>query len=104
MTITKKIWIIEADDGKNFIDPVIKYSAKEAEEYVSKKYNDIYKNLSNYYGRSNEIKQCVHKEWLIHNGIGTATISTIYGDIYNWYITVHEIKLDVMITFPKEIN
>lgn len=36
MTMTKKIWIIEADNSEYWSEPIIKYSAKEAKDYVRK--------------------------------------------------------------------
>ena len=100
MTMTKKIWIIEYSVLKNTNDneyhkPIIKYSAKEAEDYVRNHYEDTYLLLSDYY-EDNPIK-CINGNWLINNGNGIAKVSTIYGDLYTWRITEHEIEFDVLI-------
>lgn len=100
MKMTKKIWIIEHNVLKNtneneYHKPIIKYSAKEAEDYVINKYEDILLLLNNYY-EDNPIK-CINARWLINNGIGVARVSTIYGDVYTWRITEHEIEFDVLI-------
>ena len=84
--MTKKIWIIEADNDECWDEPIIKYSAKEAEDYVRKEYKSILVDLSQY--KDNTLSNY----WEIENGTGTASISNCYGDYYNWRITEHEIE------------
>lgn len=88
MTMTKKIWIIEADNSDYWSEPIIKYSAKEAKDYVRKEYEDVLEHLSQY--RDNTLSNY----WEIKNRTGTASISNCYGDYYNWRITEHEIEFD----------
>lgn len=85
----KKIWIIEADNDEYWSEPIIKYSAKEAEDYVRKEFNDILSELSKY--KDNTLSHY----WGIENGTGTASITNCYGDYYNWRITEHEIEFDI---------
>lgn len=86
MKMTKKIWIIEADNNECWDEPIIKYSAKEAEDYVRKEYECAF-----------AINPDFNTYWEIENGIGTASISDNYGDYFNWRITEHEIEYDYYI-------
>lgn len=87
MMITRKIWVIEADNDECCSEPIIKYSAVEAEDYVRKEYEDICTSMNRKY-------IC---EWEIENGTGTASIYDFYGygDYYNWRITEHEIEFEI---------
>lgn len=83
MKVTKKIWIIEADNDECWSEPIIKYSAKEAEEYVRKEFDDILFENPDF-----------ESYWETENGTGTASITNESGDYYNWRITEHEIEFE----------
>ena len=72
--MTKKIWIIEADNDECWSEPIIKYSAKEAEDYVRNEYEDILTGLSQY--KDNTLSNY----WEVENRTGTVSIFNCYGD------------------------
>ena len=86
MSITKKIWIIEADNDECWSEPIIKDRWEEAEDYVCNEFEAVVAENPdfNYY-------------WEIENGTGTASVSNDHGEYYNWRITEHEIEIDVVI-------
>lgn len=86
ITMTKKIWIIEADNDECWSEPIIKYSAEEAEDYVRNEYEAAIIDSPNF-----------NYYWEIENGTGTASVSNDYGDYYNWRITEHEIEYEIYI-------
>lgn len=88
MKAIKKIWIIEADNDECWSEPIIKYSAKEAEEYVRKEFDCILSELSKY---NDNIPS---NYWEIKNGTGIASINDCHGNYYNWRITEHEIEFE----------
>lgn len=83
MKITKKIWLIEHNNDTCWNEPIIKYSAKEAEDYVRNEFNSILADFSDY-----------KNYWYIDNGTGTASIFYA-NEYYDWRITEHEIKFNV---------
>lgn len=84
--MTKKIWIIEADNNECWDEPIIKYRWEEAENYVANEFEDVLAENPNF-----------NHYWEIKDGIGTASISNDCGEYYNWRITEHEIVIDVVI-------
>ena len=90
MTMTKKIWIIEADNDECWDMPIIKYSAKEAEDYVRSEFDSALIDSPNF-----------SYDWEIENGIGTASIYDGYGSYYNWRITEHEVEYDYYVAYAE---
>lgn len=86
MKITKKIWIIEADNDECWSEPIIKFSKEEAMDYVAREFESAVAENPDF-----------NRYWEIEDGTGTASISNDYGDYYNWRITEHEIGIDVVI-------
>lgn len=84
MMMTKKIWIIEADNDECWSEPIIKDNAVEAENYVLNEFDDALAENPDF-----------NSYWEIEDGTGTASVSNDYGDYYSWRITEHEIKVDV---------
>lgn len=70
MSITKNIWIIEADNDECWSEPIIKYDWKEAEDYVVNEFEAVV-------AENPDFNHC----WEIENGTGTAVSIMIVVNI-----------------------